>query len=57
MCEENVKVEDTAVEAAENTEAVAETSEVKENAVEIEPLFEELLISILSANLISVWLR
>ena len=41
MCEENVKVEDTAVEAAENTEAVAETSEVKENAVEIEPLFEE----------------
>lgn len=25
MCEENVKVEDTAVEAAENTEAVAET--------------------------------
>lgn len=41
MCEENVKVEDTAVEAAENTEAVAETNEVKENAVEIEPLFEE----------------
>ena len=41
MCEENVKVEDTAVEVAENTEAVAETSEVKENAVEIEPLFEE----------------
>ena len=35
MCEENVKVEETVAETAENTE------EEKANAVEIEPLFEE----------------
>lgn len=36
MCEENVKVEESVVEATE--EVVAE---VKENAIEIEPFFEE----------------
>lgn len=35
MCEENVKVEETAAEVLE------EAAEVKENVVEIEPLFEE----------------
>lgn len=35
MCEENVKVEETAAEAVEVTE------ETKENSIEIEPLFEE----------------
>lgn len=39
MCEENVKVEETAAEAVEVTEEVAE--ETKENSIEIEPLFEE----------------
>lgn len=40
MCEENVKMEET-VEAVE-TEVVAEEAvEVKEDAIEIEPLFEE----------------
>lgn len=38
MCEENVKVEETVAETAENTE---EVTEEKANAVEIEPLFEE----------------
>ena len=36
MCEENVKVEETVAETAENTEEVTEA-----DAVEIEPLFEE----------------
>lgn len=39
MCEENVKVEETAAEAVEVTEDV--TEETKENSIEIEPLFEE----------------
>ena len=38
MCEENVKVEETVAETAENTE---EVTEEKAKAVEIEPLFEE----------------
>lgn len=41
MCEENVKVEETVVETAENTEEVTKVAEEKANAVEIEPLFEE----------------
>lgn len=41
MCEENVKVEETVAETAENTEEVTEAVEEKANAVEIEPLFEE----------------
>lgn len=40
MCEENVKIEET-VEAVETTEVVEEAAEVKADAVEIEPLFEE----------------
>ena len=38
MCEETVKVEETVVEAVEE---VNEETEVKESAIEIEPLFEE----------------
>ena len=38
MCEETVKVEEAVVEA---TEEVIEAEEVKEAAIEIEPLFEE----------------
>ena len=41
MCEENVKVEETVAETAENTEEVTEAVEEKADAVEIEPLFEE----------------
>ena len=41
MCEENVKVEETVAETAENTEEVTEAGEEKADAVEIEPLFEE----------------
>ena len=41
MCEENVKVEETVAETAENTEEVTEADEEKADAVEIEPLFEE----------------
>ena len=41
MCEENVKVEETVAETAENTEEVTEVVEEKANGVEIEPLFEE----------------
>ena len=37
MCEENVKVEETVAETAENTEEVTEAVEEKANAVEIEP--------------------
>lgn len=40
MCEENVKIEET-VEAVETAEVVEEAVEVKADAVEIEPLFEE----------------
>lgn len=40
MCEENVKIEET-VEAVETAEVVEEAAEVKADAVEIEPLFEE----------------
>ena len=38
MCDETVKVEETVVEAAE---LVNEETEIKEAAIEIEPLFEE----------------
>ena len=38
MCEETVKIEETVVEAVEE---VNEETEVKESAIEIEPLFEE----------------
>ena len=38
MCEETVKIEETVVEAVEE---VNEEAEVKEAAIEIEPLFEE----------------
>ena len=38
MCEETVKIEETVVETAE---VVNEETEVKEAAIEIEPLFEE----------------
>lgn len=41
MCEENVKVEETVAETAENTEEETEAVEEKADAVEIEPLFEE----------------
>lgn len=41
MCEENVKVEETVAETAENTDEVTEAVEEKADAVEIEPLFEE----------------
>lgn len=43
MCEENVKVEETVAETAENTEEVTEAVEEKADAVEIEPLLVNFL--------------